>query len=692
MATKTTVYLADLRHNYGGVLATDCMPVGIAYMKAVMDRDLPDVESRLSAYPDRLLRALKENPPDVLMLSNYVWNEALSLHFAKLAKRINPNILVVMGGPNISVETAPQIDFVRRRPNIDIYVLGEGDFLACDIVRRFMAIGKSVEAFGELEHESSIWRRPSGKLAHNEVRARHKEVEEIPSPWLTGIMDEFFDGKLAPMIETNRGCPFSCSFCVQGTKYYSRINNFALERLKAEIDYIGSRIKALSPQVGTLRIADANFGMYQRDLTVSEFIGEMQRKYGWPTFIDATTGKNHADRIVKSMEKVNGAIVLYQAVQSLDEGVLRNVHRQNIKLEVYEQIGAQVRGRGLRLNSDLILGLPGETLESHREGMRKLINAGTDQMHCFQAMVFKGADLETTESREMFKFDTRFRVLAKSYGEYDGERVFDLEEIVVATDTLPFEAYLKARKLHLTFSVFWNDGWFRDVIDFVVTCGIQRYDWLEAMLEAMTADTGKMREFLDHFMEETKNELFPTKEACAEFYGRDENFEKLRNAEIGDNLMYKYRAIASHFLWPEVCECAMNRTRQMLEERGIDKELPDFDVLWTDFHRFVLFKHAWGATPKETLVPARATLHYDVARWLTDGTPKDTQPYRLVPAQEFEFSLTEEGAREVAAAFEVWTNEIKGLTKLVTRIRIDSLVRRCKPVEQTAFPSAPEAA
>src|SRR6516165_1588729 len=90
------VYLADLRYNYTGFLANDCMPLGVAYIKAVMDRDLPDVRSRLFAYPDHLWNELRNDPPDVLMLSNYVWNEALSLHFATLAKRLGS--FVVMGG------------------------------------------------------------------------------------------------------------------------------------------------------------------------------------------------------------------------------------------------------------------------------------------------------------------------------------------------------------------------------------------------------------------------------------------------------------------------------------------------------------------------------------------------------------------------------------------------------------------
>ncbi|MCQ8780115.1 hypothetical protein NQU49_26310, partial [Escherichia coli] len=83
--------------------------------------------------------------------------------------------------------------------------------------------------------------------------------------------------------------------------------------------------------MGTLRIADSNYGMFERDVEISEYIGQMQRDFAWPTFIDATTGKNRPDRIIRSVEKVSGALVLYQAVQSLDEDVLKNVKRQTIK-------------------------------------------------------------------------------------------------------------------------------------------------------------------------------------------------------------------------------------------------------------------------------------------------------------------------------------------------------------------------
>src|SRR5579864_2025893 len=355
-----SVYFADLRHNYSGVLANDCMPLGIGYLKAVMDRDLPEVDSTLFAYPDRLLTAITTNPPDVLMLSNYVWNEELSLLFARIAKRIRPNVLTVLGGPNIPVEESRQVAYVASHPEIDVYVLGEGDFLATEVVRQFIQADRDLMSLRAQTIPSAIYKGPDGDYLLREMRSRHRDIDEVPSVWLTGIMDEFFDGKLAPMIETNRGCPFTCSFCVQGTGWYTKVHNFSKERIKAEIDYIARKVHAECPAVGTLRIADSNYGMFERDIEISGYIGEAQKTYGWPVFIDATTGKNRADRIIQSLEKVSGSLVLYQAVQSLDDRVLRNVKRSTIKLEAYEQLQVHIRGRGLRSNSDLILGLPGE--------------------------------------------------------------------------------------------------------------------------------------------------------------------------------------------------------------------------------------------------------------------------------------------------------------------------------------------
>ncbi len=679
---KTIVYLADLRHNFSGVLSVDAMPLGIGYMKAVMDLNLPEdeVEVRIFAYPDELLIEMNKTPPDILMVGNYVWNEALGHFFLRQFKKVNPDGLAVMGGPNFPVEPQRQIDYVASYPEIDLYLVGEADFTAMMLVERYMECQGDIHQLLQQELPAAIYRK-NGQLIRTEILIRNKNVDEIPSPYLTGIMDRFFDGKLSPMIETNRGCPFHCSFCVQGTQFYNRVTYFDLQRLRDEIFYIANCIKKYSPDMGTFRLADPNYGMYKRDVDIAEYIGEVQRDFSWPTFIDATTGKNKPERIIECLEKMNGVLVLYQAVQSLDDEVLRNINRSNIKLSSYEKIMIHVRGRGLRSNSDLILGLPGETINSHLTGMYQLIDADTDQAHCFQAMVLKGSELESAEMREKYQFDTRFRVLPKNYGIYNGEKVFDTEEIIVGTKNMSFDDYLNCRKHHMTFSIFWNDSWFDDVVKMYMKFGIKRSEWLQAMLEAMEEDTGPVNQLLNDFVDETTNELFPDRQSCVDFYSQAENFERLKRGEIGDNLMYKYRAKASFFSWEMICEMAMNKTREMLLQRGIVNEMPDFEAFWKDFYHYVEARHASGQVSEQVLAPVHIDLSYDIKAWIDEGYSNDISAYKLQTPRSMLFHLSEEGYHELEAAFDVWSNQLVGLTKLVTRIRISSQVR---DVEWTA--------
>jgi len=673
------VYLADLRHNYTGVLANDCMPLGVAYMKAVLDRDLPEVRAELFAYPDRLWEALQNDPPDVLMLSNYMWNEQLSLTFARLARRTNPDVTVVMGGPNISIEPERQIAWCETHPEIDLYALGEGDFLARDLMRIWLDAGGVREAFLARDLPSCLRRTPDG-VVRNESWERHKQVEEIPSPWLTGVLDPFFDGKLAPLLETNRGCPFTCTFCVQGTRWYTKVHYFDKERIREEIRYIARRIHDVCPSMGFLRVADPNYGMYERDAEISGWIGEAQAEYGWPTFIDATTGKNRPDRVIRSLEKTGGALVLYQAVQSLDERTLQNIKRSNISKEAYDQIMIHVRGRGLRSLSDLILGLPGETLTSHLEGIRTLIDSGTHELHLFQAMLLKGSELEMQASRDAAKMDNRFRVLPKNFGIYGGEMVFDMDEIVVGTDTLSFDDYLVARKHALASTIFQNNSWFEDAVVLIEHLGVKRSEWFTAVAEALQQTDGEVGELVRRFEDETRGELFDSAEALFSFYSQPENFERLEAGEIGDNLMYKYRANASFFVWPAVCAMGMAATRRLLEDRTLDTTLDDFGIFWTDLTRFVEAQHAHGTTPETILASARFDLRFDLPKWVESGRPADLGRFRLAAPTMFEASLPEESAREIRGLFDVWTTSLQGLTKGVTRIRAGAQVRICRPV------------
>jgi hypothetical protein len=199
------------------------------------------------------------------------------------------------------------------------------------------------------------------------------------------------------------------------------------------------------------------------------------------------------------------------------------------------------------------------------------------------------------------------------------------------------------------------------------------------MLPAMENGSPAVRAFLDSFVAETVGELFESREACIEFYSRDENFAKLERGEIGDNLMYRYRAIASFHLWDEVCNTAMAATRQLLEEHGVHQRIENFDEFWNDFHTYIRSLHATGRSEQDILSTSEAVLNYDFSAWLADAELRNPEEYRLRAPTEFVFSLDDWARREMQDSLAVWTTHIRGLSKLVTRIKVDAQVRTCHP-------------
>lgn len=668
---KIAIYFADLRHNYQGITSTDAMPLGIAYMKSVLDKEKPEVNSELFAYPDELEDRLKKQSPDVLFLTNYMWNENLSLHFAKWTKIANPKTLVVMGGPNFPIEDHRKIDFFDSiYPYVDIYATGEGDFYASYIVKKFMHSDLSIHKLLKEELHSSIYKLNKEKTVVTEILPRIKNLDDIPSPWLSRILDKFFDGKMAPLYETNRGCPFTCTFCVQGTKWYQNINVFSLERIREDIHYIGKKIFEKCPEQKLLRIADPNFGMYNRDVEISSYLGETQKLYNWPLIIDATTGKNRADNIIKSIEQVNGALVMYQAVQSLDDEVLSNIKRDNIKLKSYEDVQIYIRGRGLKSSSDLILGLPGETLKSHLTSLKKLINSGTNRLNNFQSMMLKGAEFESENERQKFGFKTKYRLVPKNLGIYFGEKVFDTDEIIVESKTLSFDDYLVSRKYHFIISLFWNESKFEKVIEYLNLKGFENWDFIQIIYSYLEKDeNSKFNILLNSFINETHNELFDSKEDLKRFYENDLNFNRALNSEIGDNLIYKYRALACFWYWEDTCKVVFESIKEKLLELKYDnKNIYVFEDFIEDWKKYMIYSQSFGSNIDELLSEKTVSFNYNIPLWLKEFDDIDFDKYKFKNKQKFRFSISNTNLHNLSGALKIWNYSLKSLPMFVRRI------------------------
>ena len=295
------IYLGDLTYDTVTISA-ESLPLNIGYVATYCKKQFGDnVEISLFKYIKDLDRVIRESPPDILGLSNYVWGKNVSYEMLDMMSEIDPYVLNVWGGPNFPLDFPSQEKFMKKYPKVDIYVPIDGEVGFANIV------GQALKANSKKEIKQKVLSKPidgcvsrgtDGKLQYTIPVIRIKKLDEIPSPYTTGILDKFFDGKLTPMMQTNRGCPFHCTFCADGKDEVNQVNSFSTERVKEELDYI---VKHKHENTRNLIFSDLNFGMYPRDQETAKYLYDMQLKHNYPDFLYLSTGKNQKEKVIKAI-------------------------------------------------------------------------------------------------------------------------------------------------------------------------------------------------------------------------------------------------------------------------------------------------------------------------------------------------------------------------------------------------------
>lgn len=614
------VYLADLGHNQV-TKSSDSYPLGVANLATyLIDRLQIDRRLEISIFrePEDLKAALDAAAPDVLGLSSYSWNHHLALSFARYAKRKCAATITMMGGPNFPLTASEQESFLRGMTEIDVAVRGptaEGERAFLRIMQRLVDTGHGMEGLREEPVPGNMWIDPrTGDFVVGALLDRIEDLDEIPSPYLAGFMDPFWSTGYFPLMQIARGCPFTCQFCNSAVRSYNKVYAHSLENLKADLIYAAERVDRTLP----LCFADDNFGMYELDLEVADFIAWLQDKYDWPRFIRATTGKNRGERIISVMRKTRGALPMTSAVQSMSPLVLKNIERSNIKLETYAQIQQETIAQGMQAYGEMILSLPGETKQSHLQGISDLMDSGVLRISANQLILEHGAPLSNPDQRQRFSYKTHFRVVSRNVGNYgtDGP-VIETEEMVAETDTLSFAEYLEIRVFHLLLTIFYYEGNFNEVFKYAKECGIKPFDLMQAAQRVLDRAPAGFRQVIDDFVRETREELFDSREEILT-WARD-RFPQLLSSEVGGNLLSKYSMMGRFYVTQDsvdFLEMAIESALGMTLTPPIREEL----AAVTDYLRCVLLHVPFGETMRrvDTL-----TSTYDIDAWCSarDGRP-----------------------------------------------------------------------
>lgn len=200
------------------------------------------------------LRALLDEGPVVLLLSNYVWSHRENLKVAAMVKGRSPDSLVIAGGPDTPAYPADCEAYLRSHPEVDLVVRGEGEATVVAVLDALD--GRLVGRDGDLSvlaDVEGVAFRDGGDVVRTPDRPRIADLDLLPSPYLSGLFDAYGEATVAmAILETNRGCPYGCTFCDWGSATRSRIRQFSLDRVLAEIEWLGRhRIPACSSPTPT---------------------------------------------------------------------------------------------------------------------------------------------------------------------------------------------------------------------------------------------------------------------------------------------------------------------------------------------------------------------------------------------------------------------------------------------------------
>ena len=616
------IFLADLGHNLL-TKSSDTYPLGIAnlatWVGARFRGAAPEV--RLFREPQDLATALAEAPPDLLGVSNYAWNEELAYHFVRHAKRLAPDCLTVMGGPNYPLVESVQEEFLRGLPDIDVYCVGntyEGEVAFVELVQAYADRGLSRAALLAEPVPGNHWVDPTtGAFVRGGPVERIRDLDDIPSPYAAGLMDPFLESGYFPLMQITRGCPFSCAFCNSGVRDNSRTFAHSVDNVKADLLWLAEHVR---PEA-TLCLADDNFGMYPRDEEIADYIGWLQDTYDWPKYIRTTTGKNKVDRIIRVMRKARGALPMTAAVQSMNPEVLKNIKRDNIKLDTYRAIQEELDAQGMQSYGELILCLPGETRQSFMDAVEKLLDAGAKRISAHQLMLLHGAELSNPDSRTKFGFETRFRVVARNVGNYTGEPVVEVEEMVVATPDFSFQDYLDTRVFHLLLTVFYYEGNYEEAFEFARQHGVKPYGLAVHLAELVGEAPEAFRRVIDDFLRESQEELFDSREACLEW--ARENYAGLVDGSVGGNLLSKYSMLGRFYATLPSLDFLEQGVRSALSKAGRPHD-PDQLAAVIDYLRAVVLHVPFAETTGRAV---SWTSRHDVEAWARDGYARSLSDY-----------------------------------------------------------------
>lgn len=339
--------------------------------------DISVMESTINGDISEFANKIIDEKPHIVAFSSYIWNITKTLEICRIIKK-NHSCKIVLGGPEVAYRPK---DVLEKYDYIDFVLSGEGEWCFPDFLDNIN---------GDLSSVSGLSYRENGKI----ISVPEKIYTDTPpSPFTV----EFFDnlnGRIS-YIETSRGCPYRCAFCLSGR--CSPLRFFDIEQVKSDI------IKLANSGTQTVKFVDRTFNANAK--RANEILLFIKENYGnkipenvcFHFEIAGDILKEDTLRILSQMPK--GAVQLEIGMQSFNEDTLKTINRKTDTKKLIENIKKLISFNNMHIHIDLIAGLTGEDLESFKNSF----NIGYSlKAHMLQMGFLKllwGADMRENQEK-----------------------------------------------------------------------------------------------------------------------------------------------------------------------------------------------------------------------------------------------------------------------------------------------------
>ena len=352
--------------------------LALRYLRNEVKAVYPDVllrEFSINERLDRIAGELYEAKADVIGFSCYIWNLKEIVALIRQLRPVCPKVKFVIGGPEVSFEAET---FLIEHPEVDALVIGEGE-------TTFLELLTTWEGGDDLSHVSGIAWNKLGEIIINPPQISSCDLNDLPNPY-TG--EEDFTGRLV-YVETTRGCPFNCEYCLSST--FRGVRYLEPERFRTMFRHL------LENGARTIKFVDRTFNANKRHaFRILDIVREESE-----CFPKARQIRVHCEIAGDLLDDEwmdyfraypTGLIQLEIGVQSTHKPTLKLVSRPQ-SFETWKKYIPEMQVLGIPLHLDLIVGLPEENWTNFRTSLNDVYRVKPSMLQLGFLKVLKGSGL-----------------------------------------------------------------------------------------------------------------------------------------------------------------------------------------------------------------------------------------------------------------------------------------------------------